>query len=303
MARLNGVDQNHPLVNAEIREIEEKLAEERAAGVAKWYEVFTGPRMLYRTLLGMALQGGQQLTGANFFFYYGTTTFEATGIDNSFITAIILGSVNVISTFIGLWVVKYTGRRKALMVGAVVMIACMFVYAFVGSFALSHDNPKSTPEPGKIMIGFTCIFIAAFAMTWGPIVWTVTAELYPAQYRATGIAIATSCNWLANFLISFFTRFITNDINYWYGMVFAGCLIALFFIVYFFLIESKDRSLEEIDTMYLEHVNPITSAKWHPTDPIEKEEDDLEARAYGQEYAGDQTGDAGVGQRRSHESI
>jgi len=63
-------------------------------------------------------------------------------------------------------------------------------------------------------------------------------------------------------VISFFTRFITGAIDYLYGLVFAGCCIALMFIVFFFVIESKDRSLEEIDTMYLLGVNPITSASW-----------------------------------------
>jgi len=222
--------------------------------------------MAYRTILGMVLQAGQQLTGANFFFYYGTTIFLATGIDNSFITSIILGSVNVASTIIGLWVVKTFGRRYALMAGAAWMTMCLFVFAFVGEYALDRIDPKSTPTAGKIMIAFTCLFIAAFATTWGPIVWTVTAELYPARYRALGIALATSSNWLFNFLISFFTTFITDSIHYFYGLVFGGCTAALFFIVYFFLIESKDRSLEEIDTMYVQHVNPITSAKWRPAD-------------------------------------
>lgn len=45
-------------------------------------------------------------------------------------------------------------------------------------------------------------------------------------------------------------------------MVFAGCCGALVVIVYFFVIETKDRSLEEIDTMYVLGVNPRTSAKW-----------------------------------------
>jgi SP family sugar:H+ symporter-like MFS transporter len=265
MAKLNGVDPHSPLVNAEIQEIEEKLEEERQAGTAKWYEVFTGPRMAYRTLLGMALQGGQQLTGANFFFYYGTTIFLATGIDNSFVTSIILGSVNVVCTIAGLWVTKHVPHRAALMAGAAWMAMCFFIFAFVGQYVLDRDNPQSTPTAGAVMIAFTCFFIAAFATTWGPVVWAITAELYPARYRAVGIALATSMNWLANFLISFFTTFITDSIHYFYGLVFAGCCIALFFIVYFFLIESKDRSLEEIDTMYLRHVNPITSSKWKPT--------------------------------------
>lgn len=65
-------------------------------------------------------------------------------------------------------------------------------------------------------------------------------------------------------LISFFTRFITDDIDYLYGLVFAGCCAAIVVIVFFFFIESKGRSLEEIDTMYVMRVNPITSAKWKP---------------------------------------
>lgn len=48
--------------------------------------------------------------------------------------------------------------------------------------------------------------------------------------------------------MSFFTRFITDAIDYLYGLVFGGCCAALVAIVFFFVIESKDRSLEEIDT-------------------------------------------------------
>ncbi|KAF2105193.1 hypothetical protein BDV96DRAFT_655863 [Lophiotrema nucula] len=57
---------------------------------------------------------------------------------------------------------------------------------------------------------------------------------------------------------------ITDQIDYFYGLVFGGCCFALFFVVYFFMIETKGRSLEEIDSMYVLHVNPITSAKWNP---------------------------------------
>jgi SP family sugar:H+ symporter-like MFS transporter len=266
LARLNGVDPNGPLIEAEIAEIEEKLAAELVGGDHPLSEIFTGPRMLYRTLLGMTLQAGQQLTGANFFFYFGTTIFKSTGISNSYVTSIILGSVNVGATIVGLWIVKNVGRRKALMWGAAVMFVCFLIYSLVGSLSLSLANPESTPIPGKVLIVFTCIFIAAFATTWGPLVWTIVGELYPARYRAPCMALATSSNWLFNFLISFFTTFITNKIHYWYGMVFGACCLALFFIVYFFVIESKDRSLEEIDTMYVLGVSPRESAKWRPSD-------------------------------------
>lgn len=66
IAKLGGIDPDSPEVNSQIREIRYKLEEERDGADTKWYEIFTGPRMLYRTVLGMVLQAGQQLTGANF---------------------------------------------------------------------------------------------------------------------------------------------------------------------------------------------------------------------------------------------
>jgi len=195
MARLNRVDPFSPLIDAEIAEIREKLEAENAGGEHPWYEIFTGPRMLYRTMLGMVLQAGQQLTGANYFFYYGTTIFTATGLSNSYITSIVLGTVNVAATIVGLWIVEHVGRRKALMAGAAWMFMCLFIYSFVGQYQLDHLNPQSTPQAGNIMIVFTCLFIAAFATTWGPLVWAIVGELYPARYRATCMALATASNW------------------------------------------------------------------------------------------------------------
>lgn len=114
------------------------------------------------------------------------------------------------------------------------------------------------------MIVFACFFIAAFASTWGPIIWAVVGELYPSRYRAIAMGLATCSNWIFNFLLSFFTPFITGDIDYAYGYVFAACNIIGAIVVYFFLCESQGRSLEEIDTMYILHVNPLKSSKWHP---------------------------------------
>ncbi|OCK86789.1 uncharacterized protein K441DRAFT_709701 [Cenococcum geophilum 1.58] len=89
---------------------------------------------------------------------------------------------------------------------------------------------------GYVMIVFACLFIAGFAMTWRPIVWAL---------------VTTTFNWVWNFLISFFTPYITSTIDYRYGYIFAACC-------------SMGATLEEIDTMYILGVNPIKSKHWQP---------------------------------------
>jgi SP family sugar:H+ symporter-like MFS transporter len=89
------------------------------------------------------------------------------------------------------------------MIGAAWMMMCFFVYAFVGHFALDRKDPLSTPAAGAVLVTFSCLAIAAFATTWGPLVWAVVAEMYPSQYRSRCMAIATATNWLFNFLIGF----------------------------------------------------------------------------------------------------
>ncbi|OAK96052.1 general substrate transporter [Phaeosphaeriaceae sp. SRC1lsM3a] len=260
-----GVPEEHPHVQTEIREIEQKLEAERAGGEHHpWYEIFTGPRMMYRTILGIVLQALQQLTGANYYFYYGTTIFNSVGISNSYVTSMILGGVNFGMTFPGLYIVEKYGRRPSLIYGALWMFMCFLVFASLGHFALPNGDGTTNQGIGYAMIVFACLFISGFAMTWGPIVWAVTGEIYPTRYRAKCMALATASNWIFNFLISFFTPYITSAIDYRYGYVFAGCCFAGAVVVYFFVCESHGRSLEEIDTMYILGVTPWKSKNWHP---------------------------------------
>lgn len=56
--------------------------------------------------------------GANYFFYYGTVIFQGTGINNSFVTQMILNGINFGTTFYGLYIVEHYGRRKSLIIGS-----------------------------------------------------------------------------------------------------------------------------------------------------------------------------------------
>ncbi|KAL4955054.1 hypothetical protein BDW69DRAFT_161739 [Aspergillus filifer] len=272
MAKLYGVRENHRVIIEELTEVKEQLEAESASkgGFYGWIEMFQGPRMLYRIILGIVLQTLQQLTGANYFFYYGTVVFNGAGISNTFVTQMILGGVNFGTTFFGLYVVEHFGRRKSLITGGVWMFVNFMIFASVGHFALDVDNPPATPGAGKAMVVFACLFITGFASTWGPMIWAIVAELYPSRYRAKAMAMATASNWLWNFLIGFFTPFITGDIDFAYGYVFAGCLFAAVLIVYFFVLEGKNKTLEEMDMMYVMRVPPWKSSKWVPPPPEER---------------------------------
>ncbi|KAL1891983.1 hexose transporter hxt5 [Sporothrix stenoceras] len=265
LCNVYGAPPNHWSIVTQIEEIETKLRAEEAVkngnAVQEFVKMWRAPRMTYRILLGIALQAFQQLTGANYFFYYGTTIFQSVNID-SYITQIILNTINFLVTFIGLYLVEHFGRRRSLIAGSIWMFICFMIFASVGHFALNRDFPQETRPAGVALIVFACFFILGFATTWGPMIWTIMAELFPSRYRAQGMAMATASNWLWNFLLAFFTPFITNAIDFRYGYVFAGTNVIGGLIVYFFVMESQGRTLEEIDTMYLEHVNPRKSAKW-----------------------------------------
>jgi len=265
MSKVYGVPENHYSIYYELEEIKVKLEAERGDNlgpIREWLSAWSAPRMTYRILLGVVLQMFQQLTGANYFFYYGTVIFKATGINNSYVTQMILNGINFGTTFYGLYIIEHYGRRKSLIAGSVWMFICFMIFASVGHFSLDRNDPSNTPKAGTAMIVFAAFFIFGFATTWGPMIWTIGGELYPSRYRAMGMALATASNWLWNFLLAFFTPFITSDIDFRYGYVFAACNVLGGLIVYFFVMEGQGRTLEEIDTMYVTHVKPWNSAKW-----------------------------------------
>ena len=121
------------VISREVEEIRSSVEAEKNVR-AGWLECFNPEhKLLYRTLLGklkkvpflsvgayqtsgMALQSLQQLTGANYFFYYGATIFQSVGISDSFVTQIILGAVNFGCTFGGLYVMERVSLQRLLVV-------------------------------------------------------------------------------------------------------------------------------------------------------------------------------------------
>lgn len=145
-----------------------------------------------------------------------------------------------------MWAIERFGRRKPLLFGGIWQVVWLLVFGSVGS----QYDPSTNKAVGGILILATCMFIVGFASTWGPGVWVATGEMFPLRVRAHSASFATAGNWGWNFLLTFFTPFITSSIGYKLGYVFAGTNLLGVLVVFFFYYESSSLSLEQVDVMY-----------------------------------------------------
>ncbi|KAG5360918.1 High-affinity glucose transporter RGT2 [Yarrowia sp. B02] len=252
LSRLRRLPADSKAIQTELIELQSSYQLELEAGNSSWAACFS-PRasQLKRLLTGVAIQDLQQLTGINFIFYYGTNFFKNAGIKDPFVVSMITSAVNVAFTIPGILFVDKVGRRKLLLVGAVVMCVSEMIVAAVGT---ALDSQVSS----KVLIAFTCTFIAGFASTWGPIAWVVVAEIFPLRLRAKGVAISVASNWIFNFAIAFATPYLVDDKPGSAGLgskvffIWGGCNFLAIVFVWFFVYETKGWSLEQVDEMYSE---------------------------------------------------
>lgn len=166
IARLRGMedDPGNAAIQQDLQDMRDVLNKEAAQGKGTWKECFKSgasgiPKLRYRTFLGIAIHFLQQWTGANYFFYYGSTIFSAAGLHDPILTQLILGAVNMVMTFLGLYMVEKFGRRLPLFFGALWQAAWLLVFASLGTI----KDPNVYPISGKIMIVTACMFVSSFA--------------------------------------------------------------------------------------------------------------------------------------------
>ncbi|KAJ5157719.1 Major facilitator-type transporter ecdD [Penicillium canariense] len=263
LARLRRVDVNDSIIVEELAEIQANHEFELRLGKATYFEILRGS-IGKRLATGCAVQALQQLAGVNFIFYYGTTFFQNSGIQNSFVITLITNIINVVSTFPGLYMVEKWGRRPLLMFGAVGMCVSQLIVAIVGT-ATSSDVSN------KVLIAFVCVYIFFFASSWGPVAWVVTGELFPLKARAKCLSITTATNWLLNWAIAYATPYMVNsgpgnaNLQSKVFFIWGGfCLICAIF-VYTCIYETKGLSLEQVDELYAKVPRAWNSVGFEPS--------------------------------------
>jgi len=199
--------------------------------------------------VGIGLSILQQLTGINAILYYAPEIFKSLGssTDASLLETSILGVVNLIFTLLAIKWVDKMGRKPLLYIGSIGMtIALMVVGLFIYYNAL-----------GNWVLPFLLLFMAAFSISWGPIVWVLLSEIFPNKIRSLALSISVFIQWIANFLVTqIFPSLVENQ---WLKTHFNGafpfylfsiiCLISLLF-VWKNVPETKNKSLEQMEGIW-----------------------------------------------------
>ncbi|KAK1250731.1 hypothetical protein MKX07_005286 [Trichoderma sp. CBMAI-0711] len=176
----------------------------------------------------------------------GTTALLATGVT---------GVVFIVSTVPAMLIIDKVGRKPMLLVGSIVMAVSMVIVGIIVA-KFGHDWPHHVAA-GWIAVALIWVYIAGFGATWGPVSWTLVSEIFPLSIRAKGASIGAMSNWLNNFAIAFFVPPMLEAWAWGTYIFFAGFLVVGIFAVWFYLPETKNATLEDMDRVFKSRTGEI----------------------------------------------
>lgn len=190
-----------------------------------------GARVLF---VAIAINLLQQLMGLTAISYYGPLILQRMGFhpDQALLGVLVARSLNVLATMLVVLVVDRVGRKPLLIVGAVVMGLSMVLLGAL----------LATGGSGALGLAAMCCYLIGLGVSFGPIVWIMLSEIFPAPIRAQATPIAVWSQWSANLLVavSFPALFgsalaggaLAPGVVFWIfaGFAFAAALVVLKFV-------------------------------------------------------------------------
>ena len=200
-------------------------------------------------IVGILLSVFQQFVGINVVLYYAPEIFKTMGseTDIALLQTIIVGAVNLGFTILAIFTVDRFGRKPLMIIGALGMAFSMFA---LGTIFFSETV-------GISALICMLVYVASFAMSWGPVTWVLLSEIFPNKIRGRAMAVAVAAQWISNYLVSwtfplmdknsYLVETFNHGFAYWiYG--FMG-LLAMF-LVWKFVPETKGKTLEDMDGLW-----------------------------------------------------
>lgn len=241
LKKIRGVED----VNAEYDEI--LHACERARQIKNPFMNLMKPSSRPPLIIAILMQIFQQFTGINAIMFYAPVLFQTIGFksDASLLSAVIIGSVNVVCTLVSNFCVDRVGRRFLLLEASVVLVTTQTV---IGGLLYKHLKATGSLDPKIAMwvVILICLYVSNFAWSWGPLGWLIPSETFPLESRTAGFACAVVSNMLFTFIIA--QAFLSMMCHLRSGIFFffAAWIVIAGTFVYFFLPETKRIPIDEM---------------------------------------------------------
>ncbi len=199
-------------------------------------------------VVGVGLAVLQQVSGINTVIYYAPTIITFTGVESSaaaILAAVGVGIVNVVFTLVAIRLLDRAGRRPLLLLGTAVMGIAL------ASLAIVFATGAGSTVGSIIAVGGLMLYVAAFAISLGPIFWLLNAELYPLPDRSKAAATGTMANWTFNGIVAFTFLPLIDAIGrsgaFWF---YAAICVVTFLFCWKLVPETKGKPLEEIQQIF-----------------------------------------------------
>jgi len=210
--------------------------------VSSWRALFQ-KRWHFLLLIGVLLSLFQQLTGINTVIYYAPIVFEMSGTTSTQLAlqaTIGIGLVNIAATIVTALLLDRFGRRFFLLWGIgglIISLGFLIIALSLGSGELAK----------YALFGY----VAAFAISLGPIPWVLISEIYPIRIRGRAMSLSMAFNWASNFFLAFIFLDLVHLVTL-PGTFFIYALVAIvaFWFTYRYIPETRGKTFEEIEQLF-----------------------------------------------------
>ncbi|KAJ5516460.1 Major facilitator superfamily domain general substrate transporter [Penicillium freii] len=250
---LNEKSRDDPYIKNELIAIEETVKEMNKGTYRSLFKM-SEYREFHRVALAYVNQMFQQISGINLITYYAPSLYAEIGLGNGHLPKLLAacnGTEYLMAAFIPIFIIEKVGRRPLMLFGAAGMSLSMAVLAGT-NYRLTVLNDS---RAGIGQAVFLFVFNTFFAIGWLGMTWLYPAEIVPLRIRAPTNALATSANWIFNFMVVMITPVAFENIGYKTYIIFAVINAFMFPCVYFFFPETRYRSLEEMDAIFKKSTN------------------------------------------------
>ena len=193
----------------------------------------------------------QQMCGINIIAFYSSTIFAEAGASN--IDALLaswgFGAVNFVFAWPAVWTIDTFGRRSLLLFTFPQMTWTLL------AAGLCNLIPNKEVTGNNAKLGCVALFVYLFAAFYspgeGPVPFTYSAEVFPLSHREVGMswAVATCLFYAAVLSISLPAMLSAMQPVGVFGF-YAGMNVLAFILIFLFVPETKQRTLEELDYVF-----------------------------------------------------